>query len=403
MKVCGVIAEYNPFHNGHKLQLQSAVEKSKADICVVVMSGMFTQRGDIAIASKFVRAQTALSQGADIVIELPTCYALQPAEYFALGGVGILNGLGADFMSFGTEAVSTKDRNIIDDFVSITNSPSTNFEHEISINIKNGLSYPQSRIEAFKTTSNHIETSVLKRPNAMLEIAYRNALHRLNSSIIPIPVPRVGDAYHDASPKSTIASATAIRNLIKENKDYSSLVPTDCYNIIDTFVSNNLLPEFNLLYPYLIHSLATAHEIIKSIPDGNDELYNRMIKAIPISHTMNEFILNVSTKRFSSARVSRAVMHIILNVSANLISDIRNQLPLYARVLGVREEKKHALGFISKQSSIPIFTSVANHSLKTELEKKMLDIDIAATNLFNLTLQNNYLYNQDYTQKLTIC
>lgn len=403
MKICGVIAEYNPFHNGHKLQLKSAMEKSGADICVVVMSGMFTQRGDISIAPKFTRTKMALTQGADLVLELPTCYSLQPAEYFALGGVGILKSIGANYISYGTEAVSETDRNVIDDFVNLTNKPNKNFEKQIKVNIKEGMAYPQARLTAFHQLSTHSDVSILKSPNAILEIAYQNAIHRLDSRLIPVPIPRVGDAYHEATPQSRIASATAIRKLVLAGEDYSAYMPMECYDILDSYLSNNIVADVNLVYPYFVHALTTSPKTLRAVPDGSQELFNRMINAAPVSENLKEYIDNVSTRRFTSARVSRAIMHSILNISSHLINDMRNELPLYARVLGVRKDKKDVLGLLAKQSSIPVFTSVANPNLATPLQKTLLQIDITATNLYNFTLKNQHLYNQDYTQKLTMC
>ena len=403
MKLCGIIAEYNPFHNGHKMQLESAKEKTGADYCIVVMSGMFTQRGDIAISSKFQRAQAAILQGADIVIELPVCYVLQPAEYFALGGVGILNGLGADYISYGTEAVSENDRKTIDEFVKCTNKPSKLFEREIKLSIKKGASYPQSRIEAFSSVSGIFNTAVLKSPNAILEIAYRNAIHKLRSKIIPVPVPRVGDAYHEAIPQSKTASATAIRRLIREKADYSSFVPYECAGILNDYFALNEIPDINALFPYVLHTAGTAPEKLRHIADGSEELYNRMINAIAVSRCFEDFVDNIATRRFTSARVSRALMHAMLNISDNFIAEVRSHLPLYARVLAVKKEKKDILSILSKQSRIPVFTSVAKPTFKTNLQHKMLAYDITATNLYNLTFRGNSLYNQDYTQKLTIC
>ncbi len=403
MKLCGIIAEYNPFHKGHKLQLDSAKEKSGADLCVVVMSGMFTQRGDMAIASKFLRAQIALTQGADIVIELPVCYALQPAEYFALGGVGILDGLGADFISYGTEAVTESQRAVIDEFVKLTDKPTRPFEKEIKANLSQGVSYPQARAEAFSKIAKITDISILKSPNAILEIAYRNAINTLGSSIVPLPVPRAGDAYHESCPKSSIASATSIRNLIKENKDFSAFVPKACSTLLNEYFSENIIPDINMLYPYIVHTAAAEPDKFKHLPDGSPELYNRFINAVSKSKSYQELIGNVSTRRFTYARVSRAAIHSILNISDSFVYEMRRRLPLYARVLAIKEEKKDFLGTLTKQSKIPVFTSAAKHPLKTNLQKKMFSYDMAATNLYNLTLKNVDLFNQDYTQKLTIC
>ena len=267
--------------------------------------------------------------------------------------------------------------------------------------IKEGMSFPQARTEAFKTISNHENVDILKSPNAILEIAYRNAIHRLNSDIEPVPIPRVGDAYHEAAPKSSIASATAIRNLIYKNEDYSEFMPMECYDVLQNYLSNNHLAHFDMLYPYLQHTLSTSPETLHNVPDGNEELYNRMINAVSASSSMEEYIDNVKTKRFTAARVSRAVLHGILNISADFITDMRNELPLYARILGVNKNKKNIIGHLTKNAGIPVFTSVANPNLENKMQEAMLRLDIAATNLYNFTIGKPMLYNQDYTQKLT--
>ena len=244
---------------------------------------------------------------------------------------------------------------------------------------------------------------MLKSPNAILEIAYRNAIHKLRSKIIPVPVPRVGDAYHEAIPQSKTASATAIRRLIREKADYSSFVPYECAGILNDYFALNEIPDINALFPYVLHTAGTAPEKLRHIADGSEELYNRMINAIAVSRCFEDFVDNIATRRFTSARVSRALMHAMLNISDNFIAEVRSHLPLYARVLAVKKEKKDILSILSKQSRIPVFTSVAKPTLKTNLQHKMLAYDITATNLYNLTFRDNSLYNQDYTQKLTIC
>ncbi|MBN2878564.1 MAG: nucleotidyltransferase family protein [Clostridia bacterium] len=402
MKICGIIAEYNPFHNGHKLQLESALEKSKADLCIVVMSGMFTQRGEAAIVSKFARVKMALSQGADIVVELPLYYVLQPAEYFALGGVKILHSLGADFLSYGTEAVSPEDRKTIEDFVNITNSSSRNFDKQIRSFLKSGIAYPQARALAYQKISGNATIDILKSPNAILEIAYRNAIYRLKSHIEVLPVPRAGDAYHESVPQSRIASATAIRKLILEKKDFSEYMPAESFNIIKDYLSSSEASKANDFYPYFVHTLCADSDIISALPDGSTELFNRMIKGIAISSSMDEFIDKVSTRRFTRARVSRAAMNSIFGISAEITRKIRTQLPSYARILGIRESKRSLLGELVKQSKIPLFMSPARHQMKSPLLINMLNADIAATNLYNMAMGNHHLYNQDYTEKLII-
>ena len=147
-----------------------------------------------------------------------------------MGGVKILHSLGADFLSYGTEAVSKEDRKTIDEFVNITNSNSRNFDKQIRDNLKSGIAYPKARALAYQHLSGNENIDILKSPNAILEIAYRNAIYRLKSKIEVLPVPRAGDAYHENIPQSKIASATAIRNLIHENKNFLEYMPEKSRN-----------------------------------------------------------------------------------------------------------------------------------------------------------------------------
>jgi len=319
-----------------------------------------------------------------------------------MGGVKILHSLGADFLSYGTEAVSKEDRKTIDEFVNITNSNSRNFDKQIRDNLKSGIAYPKARALAYQHLSGNENIDILKSPNAILEIAYRNAIYRLKSKIEVLPVPRAGDAYHENIPQSKIASATAIRNLIHENKNFLEYMPEKSYTVISDYLSANKASSANDFYPYFVHTLCANPDILSSLPDGSTELYNRMIKGISVSSNMDEFIDNVSTRRFTRARVSRAVMHSIFGISAEIARKIRKQLPSYARVLGIRENKRSLLGELTRQSEIPVFMSPAKHQMKNSLLISMLNADIAATNLYNMAAGSHHLYNQDYTEKLII-
>lgn len=407
MTICGIVAEYNPFHLGHQYQLEEARDRSNADLLVVVMSGMFTQRGQAAIADKYQRCRMALAQGADMVIELPTVYALQPAEYFAMGAVGILHGIGANYISYGTEARTPHQRQVVDEFVQIANSGKSHpiFEDYIRDYIHQGHSLPAARLMAFKHLTQYKDEAdiVLKSPNAILETAYLGAIQRWQSAIEPLPVPRIGDDYHQAAPTSPTTSATAIREMITAEEDYSSYMPDASAALMAEYIAqHDYVIQNDDFFPILQHGVATSPERLTYIPDGSDELCHRILNALPASLSYEEFVDNVRTRRYSTARVMRAMMHLILGINAGLIEQVRQYLPLYARILGVRANQRDAIGAIVQQSRIHVVTSPAKYSGASPLHDAIFQKDIHAANAYYIAHNRPERYNSDYTQGLII-
>ena len=222
MKVVGIIAEYNPFHNGHLHHLQESIRLSLADYTIVVMSGNFMQRGTPALMDKYHRAKAALSCGADLVLELPAYYATGSAEYFALGGISLLDKLGVvSHLCFGSEC---GDLDFLSKVAQITSEESEAYQKCLQAHIKSGKSYPSARTAAIIEVCPELSSSVsgLTTPNNILGIEYLKALYRLNSNIEPYTIQRVSSHYHDQKLKESYSSASAIRNVIK-SEEFESL------------------------------------------------------------------------------------------------------------------------------------------------------------------------------------
>ena len=220
MKTIGIVAEYNPFHNGHLYQLQASRQQAGAECAVVVMSGNYTQRGEPAIVDKWARAEMALHSGADLVIELPVAYAMGSAEYFAYGAVKLLDSLGAiDMICFGSEAGSIDNLSAA---ARILADEPENYRSYLKEFLSEGISFPAARQKAISLYAKSIYgkdhlSSLLKSPNNILGIEYLKALLRLKSNIIPMTIERIGSNYNSAELSGNMSSATSIRKILNDN------------------------------------------------------------------------------------------------------------------------------------------------------------------------------------------
>ena len=235
MKITGIIAEYNPFHNGHLYQIRKAKEITGADYIIVVMSGNHMQRGTPALIDKYSRAKMALSGGADMVIELPTCYATASAEYFAMGAISILNQLGCvDSVCFGSES---GDITMLSKIAHALVDESEDFVQSLKTKLKNGDTYPVARNAALAETINGFTTfdTILGFPNNILGIEYIKAIIRQNSSIKPYTNTRIGSDYHSYKLAENFSSAISIRQSLslQDNLDMiQSQIPALAFDIM---------------------------------------------------------------------------------------------------------------------------------------------------------------------------
>lgn len=394
MNNIGIIAEYNPFHNGHKYQLEKLKEITKYDNAICVISGNFIQRGLPAIYDKWTRTKMALEAGFDLVVELPTYYALNSAEKFALGGVNILNNLGIiNNICFGVE---NNDLDSLNDIANILVEEPKEYIKILKEELQKGISYAKSRENAIiKYTNNKKYGNILNSPNNILGIEYLKALKKLKSNMAPLLIKRHISNYNDINIESNICSATSIREVM-ENKDIknkeeilSKVVPNYTYNIMQ---NNNIttLKDFEKEIIYSIRKMSI--EELSQILEVNEGIQTRLKKYSFETNDIYQLVDLVKSKRFTQAKIQRILLHILLNMTENEFNYI-NKDNEYIRVLGFNKNGKKLLKYIAQNTTIPIITSV-NKYIKQYGKNSLLEKDILSSNI--------YLgkYNIDYTQKI---
>ncbi|WP_461810055.1 nucleotidyltransferase [Faecalimonas sp.] len=390
MKIVGLITEYNPFHNGHKYHLDEALRQTGADYAIVIMSGDFVQRGAPAILPKHLRAKIALDSGAAVVIELPILYATGSAELFAMGAVSILNSLNCvDYICFGSES---GDIIALKQIAHILSNESVEYKTALQKHLKSGNCFPLARQKAFNEIAEDSTLfSILKSPNNILGIEYIKTLYRLNSTITPIAIQRKNSHYHDTNLKTLYSSATAIRNIFpKTIIDFSLIedtlkkqMPPNAIPLLkSTFQEKYPIytNDFSLLLKYRL--LTETKETLLSYMDINETLANRIYKNRNYFLSFEQFCEKIKTKDLTYTRVSRALLHILLQIKKT------NEItPTYARILGFRQDSSSILSILKQKSSIPLITKLSSTDLKENLS---LQCDVFASDLYESAIADKF-------------
>lgn len=391
MKVVGIIAEYNPFHNGHAYQIQKTKELSGADYVIVAMSGNFMQRGTPAIADKFIRASMALENGADFVFEIPVLWATSSAEYFAAAGVSLFHALGCvDYLSFGCE---TPDLSLMSSISELLAKEPQEYSRLLSSYVKKGMSYPCAREKAVSaciqphiTASEADLTEVLKHPNNILALEYMKALQKSSSSIIPLPITRQGAGYHDTKANGSYCSASGIRTLLQSSKDkeiLSEYVPADVYSYLKKNSSYSLTEQdlSQMLYYKL---LCEQNCGFLKYADCSKDLSNKISNALKDFTDYQHFCELLKSKDITYTRISRLLLHILLNIEN---SDYQNGKSLdyipYLRLLGFRKDASALFQKIQKTASVPLITKPSKDApLLSKAAHSIYHLDVFASNLY---------------------
>lgn len=378
MRVCAVICEYNPFHNGHARHLALAREKSGADFMLCLMSGALTQRGAFARHDKWLRARMALLGGADLVLELPCRFACAPAPDFASGGVALLRALGVvTHLSFGCEAQSL---DILFAARDALRDESPAFQSVLKDALDRGLPYPRARALAAESASGLSGLAEqIARPNAVLALEY---LQALPDGISAVPILREGCGYHDSSP-SPLASATGVRAALTmgDVQTAGAAVPFP-----EELLSAERRGEFHsedALTQALFYRLRTMDAAsLRDITGMDEGLEHRFLRAAQTAASREELIAAIKSKRYTHARLSRLCAHILLGVSRNFAA--AHRAPTYARVLGFRKDAAPLLRAIKAHTSIPLVTKAAAFDRADPL----FSLDIRAQDLWSLGVSN---------------
>ena len=436
MKVAGVIAEYNPFHNGHKYQLEQIRQKTKADYIIVAMSGDFLQRGVPALTDKYTRARMALSAGADLILELPAVWATSSAEYFAAGGVALLGKTGVvDHLCYGCETVDTDLFHAIVSVLSenLSVNPSAGsgkFQKYLSSLLKSGASFPAARSQAVAACLPDIPSGTisafLSSPNNILGLEYEKALLRWNQEqkasvsfsgrqISGIPLQRVGEGYHSNRMDGSFASATAIRSTLfstcstdisskKSGPATSALaqirsqMPAESFSILEANGLGSLLDTDDFSDALYTKLLLYQHCGYEKFADCSRELSCKIQKYLHQFVSFSQFASLLKSKEITYTRICRVFLHILLNIMQEdyAVSSMNERIS-YLRVLGFRRDSAPLLSAIKKEASARLITKVADasHVLSDDL---FWQHDLFSADLYRgissihqkLTLPNEY-------------
>lgn len=407
-RVVGIVAEYNPFHNGHYYHMQKAKEEANADYCVAVISGNFTQRGDVAIVNKWSKAYMAICGGADLVIELPTIYSVSSAENFAAGAIKILDSLKIiDSISFGAEA---KDLATLNNIANVLQEEPKGYTTILSHELKKGISYPAARENALMMYLNDIKryANILNSPNNILAIEYLKALKTQKSHMEPIMVERKKVYYNDTRIVDEFASATGVRKLI-ERKEYENLrkvIPRSTYQILGQEARNgNIvlgLEKYEKEILYTLRKMTTAQ--IADLPDVSEGLEHTIKNAANNCNNLRDLISLIKSKRYTQTRLQRILIYALLGINKKMMADSKKITP-YVRVLGFTQKGKSLISEITRLNpKINIVTSVKKFvdQNKNKQLAEMLQTDIFATDIYTLGYEYDSKANLDFTNNMII-
>lgn len=390
MKITGIIAEYNPFHNGHKYQIDT-IRMGGSDYVIAVISGDFTQRGEPAIVNKYARTEMALKGGADLVLELPVAFATADAGRFATGGVSLLNNLGVvDELAFGVEEGNEETVVSLAEFLS---DPPALYDATLDDYLRKGYSYPLARAKALELYYAPSELSNLDKPNTILAIEYCRAIRNLKSSIVPRAITRKGADYSETElDVDGMSSASAIRLLLREAFAEDIL----CNHMPESSVA--ILKKSKLMYQkdfnaYLHYKLMTETDYTGFL-DVTGPFANRITANLGEYVDFDSFIDVMKSKNITHTSVNRLMTHIMLGIPGSI--------PLvvpYARVLGFRKSSEALLSEIKRKSHIPLVTKLADTDIHS-----CLQIDIESAHIYEAAVTDKYhtpICNE-YTRQIVI-
>ena len=402
MKVIGIVAEFNPFHLGHKYLIDTTKEKLNADLVICVMSGNFTQTGNIAILDKFKRAKLAISNGVDIVIELPFIYSNSSANLFSYGALNILDKIGVvDILSFGSEIGSTT---ILQDLYNKISDKQYFVDKYIKENLKSNLSYANIRENALKTFLSNYEINILRNPNNILGFEYIKAINSLNSKIKSFSIKReINNHNSNKMPNlGNFASATAIRSQVLSGnfENIVNYVPKDTYFEL----RNNTLTNNDMIFHILKYKILNCDiNYLNSINEVNEGLEYKIKNEIKNSNDYTSFINNIKSKRYKMSRIKRILNNILLDITKLDFNEYYKNNSCYAHILAASENGKKLFSEISNnlKKNNSYFLPKITDDIILNLDnttKRIIQKDIMASNFYSIITNNNI--NLDYKNKL---
>ena len=399
MSTVGLITEYNPFHNGHLYHLEASKKITGADTVICVMSGSFVQRGEPAVIDKYTRTAMALANGMNLLVELPVFYSCSSAEYFSYGAIMTLEALGVDSICFGSECGDIDILSYIADL--LINEPAQ-LSELIKAKLSSGQSYPKARNESLcqyiRANDCIYDTSiieeVLKSPNNILGIEYIKIIKKYNLSIKPYTIKRVGSDYNDTEIMTALPSASAIRNgfldleVIESNHALKNAVPENVYSSLLSCVGKSFpicIDDFSvMLNAKLKYLIYTDYTQLTKYLDVNIDFANRILNVFTGFELFTELIEKLKNKQLTYTRVSRSLMHILLEITDECVIKYTQSGTIpYIRLLGFDKLGQTYLNKVKKECEVPIITKTADY-------KGLLNEDIFATDIYNMAVFHKY-------------
>lgn len=413
--VVGIIAEYNPFHNGHVYHIQEAKCRSGALCAVAVMSGNFVQRGEAALADKWARAEAAVRGGADLVLELPFPYACNNAEWFARGGIGVLRGLGCvTHLAFGCESETPE---TLETAAQVFATEPQAFRQALRAFLDQGDSYPKARANALRMLIGEV-ADVIETPNNILAVEYLKQCRLQNWSPMPVPVVRKGASYADPMlpAHGSVASASAIRaqfgadDRCSASRVLQAFLPEASLNMMRKCgVSQNALEAG--MHPLLLSKILSGRpEELERIFSAGEGLQNKLKRAAMQAETTEELIRLVKSKRYTETRIRRLLIHTLFGLTKDDPA-VQPGAPLYARILAMNEQGTALLRRIKKEetATIPVLTAPHRELEKESALRELMRWDYMASDFYHLIRgeslqkQTDYVKNPVYVKKFNIC
>ena len=372
----GIIAEYNPFHNGHKYHLDKIKKMYKNEEIILVLSGNFTQRGEPSIIDKWKKTEIAIKAGVDLVVELPFVFSTQSADFFSYGAVSILEKLKVDKLVFGSESDN------IDDLITIAKCQIDNddFEKLVKIYSKFGENYPTAISKAVMDLTG----KNVKAPNDLLGVSYIKTILKNGFNIKPICIKRTSD-YHSTELKD-ISSATAIRKALYSKNDITNSVPS----FVLPYLNNLHFKDnyFNLLKYKIITDNDLS--IYQTVDEGIDKKLKKVIKNC---NTYDDVINEIKSKRYTYNKINRMLLHILVSFTKEMARKIKDIE--YIRILGFNNNGQKYLNGIKKKVDIKILSKFERNC------SKMLDFELKTTEIYSLCESNQlYLVEEEYKNHL---
>lgn len=413
MNIVGLITEYNPFHNGHLHHIKEAKRITGADAVLVIMSGNFVQRGAPAIMPKHLRAKAALESGADVILELPVCFATGSAESFAAGSINLLNHLGCiDSVCFGSEC---GDLSALERIAHVTADEPEEYRLMLKQELQQGKAFPVARQQALKHYFQDASLdTLLEHPNNILGIEYLKALYQSDSSIKPYTIKRILSGYHDQELTENCSSASAIRNCLSSSLtepasvepllQLKDQVPDASFQLFCETLQHRypvFANDFSLLLKYRL--LCESRESLSHFLDVSEDLANRIYNRRNQFISFDQFCELLKTRELTYTRISRALLHILLGITKDDLRTFSKQGGCqYARLIGFRKDSREILTEIQRHTSVPLLSKLTKTDQLSSVGLSMLRQDLFASDLYESVLTEKFKtpFISEYCQQI---